>query len=282
ADDRLKLPHHQRVRMRAEHGSEEIVAVRDVGDPIAHRLVDGVLERLRSGVDASDRRAEQLHPEDVQRLALHVFGAHVDVTAQPEKRAHCRRRNAVLACPGLSDDAPLAHSLREESLTESVVDLVRARMCQILTLQNNAGAAERLADASGFVEGSRAAYVVREQLAQPRDERLVLSGGEVRGFQLRDWSDERLRHEPAPVDAVVSARVRVTFCERRRRRHGHNVARLSGSSRGSSSTVKRCRSLSWSLTPGDDSTPDDRSMAYGRTRSIASDTLETFSPPERM
>ena len=200
--------------MRAEHGAEQIVAVRDVGDPIAHRLVDGVLERLRSGVDASDRRPEQLHPEDVQRLALHVFGAHVDVTAQPEQRANRRRRNAVLAGAGLRDDPPLAHSLREQALTEGVVDLVRAGMCEILALEKNACAAERLTDTAGFVKRSRAADVVGQQLPQPRDERVVLSRGKVRGFQLRDWCDERLRHEAAAVDAVVSARVRITFCER--------------------------------------------------------------------
>ena len=172
------------------------------------------LSVFAAGVDASDRRAEQLHPKDVERLSLHVFGAHVDVTAQPEKRADCRRRDSVLACAGLGDDAPLAHSLREEPLTESVVDLVRACMCQVLALQKNACAAERLADPAGLVERSRAAHVVGEQLAQARDERVVLSGGEVRGFELRDRGHERLRHEPAAVDAVVSARVRITFCER--------------------------------------------------------------------
>ena len=45
ADHRLELAHHQRIRMRAEHRPEQVVAVGDVGDPVAHRLVDGVLQR---------------------------------------------------------------------------------------------------------------------------------------------------------------------------------------------------------------------------------------------
>ena len=52
ADDRLKLAHHQRIRMRPEHRAEQVVGVADVGDPVAHRLVDRVLQRAAAGVDA--------------------------------------------------------------------------------------------------------------------------------------------------------------------------------------------------------------------------------------
>ena len=81
-------------------------------DPVAHRLVDRVLQRAAAGVDARDLGAEQPHAEDVQRLALHVLGAHVDVALEAEQRAGRRRRDAVLPGAGLGDDAPLAHALR--------------------------------------------------------------------------------------------------------------------------------------------------------------------------
>ena len=147
-DDRLELADHQRVRMRAEHRSQEVVAVGDGRDPVAHRFVDGVLERPAAGVHSAHGRAEQLHPEDVERLPLHVFRAHVDVARQPEQRAGGGGRDAVLPCAGFRDDAPLAHPLREERLAERVVDLVRAGVREILALEKDARAAERSASAA--------------------------------------------------------------------------------------------------------------------------------------
>ncbi len=52
--------------MRAEHAAEQVVGCADVSDPVAHRLVDGVFERLRAGTDAADLRAEQPHTVDIQ------------------------------------------------------------------------------------------------------------------------------------------------------------------------------------------------------------------------
>ena len=43
-------------------------------------------------------------------------------------RTHRRRRHTVLASPRFSYDPPLPHSLRKESLSECIVDLVRAGM----------------------------------------------------------------------------------------------------------------------------------------------------------
>jgi hypothetical protein len=40
----------------------------------------------------------------------------------------------VLARPGLSDDARLAHSTRKQCLSHSVIDLVRAGVQKIFTL----------------------------------------------------------------------------------------------------------------------------------------------------
>src|SRR5467141_3320015 len=43
ADVGLKIANHRRVRMRAENGAEEIVSAADIGNPVAHGLVDGIL-----------------------------------------------------------------------------------------------------------------------------------------------------------------------------------------------------------------------------------------------
>ena len=114
---------------------------RDVGDPVAHRFVDRVLQRAAARVDAQHLGAEQPHAEDVQRLALHVLRAHVDVALEAEQRAGGRRRDAVLARAGLGDDPPLAHALGQQRLAERVVDLVRAGVGEVLALQEDARAA---------------------------------------------------------------------------------------------------------------------------------------------
>ena len=83
---------------------------RDIGDPVTHRLVDGIFERLTSGFNRDDGRAEQLHTRNVQRLPLGVFLPHVDDTFQPHQCRGCRRRDSVLPGTSLGDDARLAHA----------------------------------------------------------------------------------------------------------------------------------------------------------------------------
>jgi len=45
SDDRLEFADHQRIRMRAKRGAEEVMRVMRARDPVAHRFVDRVLQR---------------------------------------------------------------------------------------------------------------------------------------------------------------------------------------------------------------------------------------------
>ena len=45
ADDRLEVAHHLRIGMRPGGGADQVIGVVDIGDPVAQRLVHGVLER---------------------------------------------------------------------------------------------------------------------------------------------------------------------------------------------------------------------------------------------
>ena len=157
ADDAVEVAHHGGVGMRAEDAAEEVVGGADVGDPVAHGLVDGVLQGLRAGADAAHFRAEQAHAVDVQLLAAHVLFAHVDDAFHAEERADGGGGDAVLAGAGLGDDALLAHALREQPLAEAVVDLVRAGVEQVFALEVDLRAAEVLGEALGEVEGRGAA-----------------------------------------------------------------------------------------------------------------------------
>ena len=121
--------------MRTERAAEEIVSIIHVRYLIAQRLVDCILQGARAGIHSDHFSAEQLHSEYVERLPSDVFCAHVDDTTQSEQRANRRGCDAVLACSGLSDDATFAHSTRKQRLSDSVVDLVRARVQKIFALQ---------------------------------------------------------------------------------------------------------------------------------------------------
>src|SRR5213078_5215050 len=107
----------------------------DIRDPVADRLARRLLERLRPELDRPHLGAEQAHAFDVRRLPAHVFGAHVDDAVEAEPRANGRGCDAVLAGARLGDDATLAESSREHGLPERVVELVGARVEQVLALQ---------------------------------------------------------------------------------------------------------------------------------------------------
>src|SRR5262249_1101906 len=90
--------------------------------------------------DGVDPRAQQLHAKDVGLLALDVDGAHENLARQSEARAHGGDRDAMLAGAGLGDDSRLAHAPGELNLTEAVVDLVAARMIELVALEVDLGA----------------------------------------------------------------------------------------------------------------------------------------------
>ena len=135
ADDGLEIPHHHRERMGAVDRAEHIVGVRNVRDPVAHGLVDGVLERPAPRIHRANGRSEELHAKDVQGLARHVVGSHVDFAIETEHGRGGCRRNAVLAGAGLRDDAGLAHAFRQQHLGKGIVDLVGAGMVQVFPFE---------------------------------------------------------------------------------------------------------------------------------------------------
>jgi hypothetical protein len=101
--------------MRAGHGADDVEGVFDVGDPVAHRFVERVLQGLGTGFHRHHGRAQQLHAVDVLGLALDVLAAHVDHAFQAEARADGGGGDAVLAGAGFGDDARLAHALGQQA-----------------------------------------------------------------------------------------------------------------------------------------------------------------------
>ena len=177
----------------------------DVGDPVAHRLVHGVLEGGAARLDGHDLGAEQLHAGHVEGLTVGVDPAHVDAALETHEGGDRRRRHAVLAGSGLGDDAPLPHAPGQQALSEHVVDLVAAGVVEVLALEQDAGpAAVALAEVAGLADRGGTARVVDLQIGELGGEPgVVLRGLEGLG-QLLERGHERLRDEPAAERPVVA------------------------------------------------------------------------------
>ena len=174
ADHPLELADQHRERVRAGDRADQVVGVVDPGDPVAHRVVHRVLERLGAGLDGDHLGAEQPHPGHVERLPLGVDLAHVDRALEAEQGGRRRRGHPVLAGAGLGDHPGLAHPAGQQGLAEHVVDLVRAGVVEVLALEHDAWrrpacSAKRRAS----VIGTGPAGVVGQQAGQLGGERRI-------------------------------------------------------------------------------------------------------------
>src|SRR6185295_3835929 len=229
-----------------------------VRGPVAHGLVDRVLERARAAVHAAHLRAEEAHAADVGGLAGHVLRAHVDDALEAEERAHGGAGHAVLARARLRDHARLAHALHEQALAHRVVDLVRARVAEVLALEPEP-AAEPLGQAARLRERRGPAHEVAQVGREQRAETGVAPRVRVGHLQLAQRLHEDLGHVAPAVGPEVPARVR--------------------SHRRPLTASTNARTLAASFLPGADSTPLETSTASGRTVAIASPTFSGVKPP---
>ncbi len=99
-------------------------------------------QRAAAGFHANHFGAKQTHAKNIQLLALHVFGAHVDRARKSQPCRDGRSRHSVLARSRFRDDAFFAHPRGQQALTECVVYFVRASVQQIFALDVNARAAQ--------------------------------------------------------------------------------------------------------------------------------------------
>ncbi len=206
--DALEVAHDHRERVRAGRGAETVVRAVCVGDPVAQRLVDRVLQSGRTRFDGDDLGAEQTHPGDVEGLPGGVDRTHVDDALEPEQGTRGRRRDAVLAGAGLGDDARLAHALGEQHLPQHVVDLVRSGVVQVFPLEQDARAAGVLTQPGRFEDRGRTAGVVALQPVEFVEEVVVRASLLVLRGDLLDHRHERLGYVPTAVDPPVATRVR--------------------------------------------------------------------------
>ena len=234
ADAPLEVAHHRRVRMRAHRRAQHVVGGRDVGDPVAHRLVDGVLERRGAGRDRADLGTQRAHPQHVGCLAPDVLLAHVHDARQAEQGAGRGGRHAVLAGTRLRDDPGLAEAPREQRLAERVVDLVGTRVGEVLALEVQPdrarqrgraarGQARRLGTAAAASRSARYSAVGRPakcgRAGRPAPPRTRVVADRHPGLlQLHQRGHERLGHVAATEVALHAPATRAVGLEQAR--HG--------------------------------------------------------------
>mmetsp|Transcript_11093 Transcript_11093/g.41436 ORF Transcript_11093/g.41436 Transcript_11093/m.41436 type:complete len:311 (-) Transcript_11093:262-1194(-) len=205
--------------MRPNRRADEIVRVAHVGHPVPHGLVDGVLQGGTAAFDGNDLRTKLLHPEDIQALAIAVHGAHVDGEIQVEQSADAGAGHAVLPGARLRDDALLPQTLRQKGLAHGVVDLVRARVRELLPLEPDPRTAAFLRQALGQVQRRRAADELPAVEVNLLLEGRVLHGLLVRRLELHVGAQEGLGDVASAKVAKVGVAVgrkglRVGFAER--------------------------------------------------------------------
>ncbi len=200
--------------VRARDGAEQVVRVLDVGDPVAQGFVDGVLQDLVAKGHLDHFGAEHTHAGHVEGLTAGVDLAHVDAALEAEHGAHGGGGHAVLAGAGLGDHAGLAHALDEQGLAERVVDLVRAGVVQVLTLEEDTGVEtgllfDKCGEARGFGQRARAAHVTLLERHEFLVEFGVGLGLRVHALKLVEGGDEGLGHiaatELAPIRSLMFA-----------------------------------------------------------------------------
>lgn len=109
-------------------------------------------------------------------LALNVHLAHADCALEAHERRARGRGHAVLARTGFGNNPLFAHPLGQQALTQGIVDLVRAQVVQILSLEPDLSSAQPFAEVRAMENRTRPARVMHKKIFQ-----LPLKGGVLKG-----------------------------------------------------------------------------------------------------
>src|SRR2546428_13966952 len=156
---------------------------------------------------------DRLHPLHVQFLSVHVLAPYVDFSAQPSSCTSHGSSNPMLSRASFSNDPPLPHFLSKESLAESIVDLVRATMQEILSLQVDSSPSNVASQIGSKVQWRRSAG----ETVQPARQ-LLLEGGVVGEpvvclLKCSQWLHQGLRDILPPVfSELARPRTCSRFC----------------------------------------------------------------------
>ena len=115
----------------------------------------------------------------------------------------------MLAGPGFGDDARLAHVLRQEHLAEGVVDLVRARVGQVLAFEVHLCPAKVFRQAFREIQGRWSADVIPAVSVQCFLKDGVVGRRPKRFLEFFQGVHKRLGNVFSAVRAITPPRVRI-------------------------------------------------------------------------
>jgi len=148
--------------MRPGDGANDVEGIFDIGDPVAHGLVERIFEGLGAAFDRHHGGTQEFHAVDVGRLPLDVLAAHVNHAFESEARRHGGGGYTVLAGAGLGDHPRLAHAAGQQGLAHRIVHLVRAGVVEVFALEVDLRPALDRRQALGMVNRARPAHIVLE------------------------------------------------------------------------------------------------------------------------
>ena len=128
--------------MRSHDRSQTIMRVIDSGGPLPHRLGYRILQGCCTGCNRNDLCSEQPHAIDIECLTLRILLAHEYNTFHIQECCCRRRCNSMLTGSGLRDQTGLTHFLRQECLSQDIIDLMGSSMIQVFSLQVNLRSAQ--------------------------------------------------------------------------------------------------------------------------------------------
>mmetsp|Transcript_14468 Transcript_14468/g.31799 ORF Transcript_14468/g.31799 Transcript_14468/m.31799 type:complete len:665 (+) Transcript_14468:311-2305(+) len=138
----------------SDGGADEVVGGADIGDPVAHGLVDGVFKSPLAGLDGYDLGSQGVHAEDVELLTFAVHRTHVDGAVQSEHGTDGGGGNSMLSRSSFGNDSGFPDALGQEGLSDGIVNFMSTGVCKILTFEPNGSSARQFGETLGNVERS--------------------------------------------------------------------------------------------------------------------------------
>ena len=182
-----------------------------VGDavrPLTHGFAHRILQSRGTRGHGNHLGAEQSHSIDVERLTLGILLAHENDALHAHQSSGSRGRDTVLTCTSLGNQADLAHLFGQQRLTENVVDFVRTRVIEILSLEINLRSAKILCHLLGIIEPRRSSRIVVEQVGQLAVEVGIVFVVVIGFLQLNYGVHQGFGNVLSPVYAEPSIRIR--------------------------------------------------------------------------
>ena len=184
----------------------------NIRHPVAHSLVDGILQRAAARIHTHHLCAQQPHAKHIQPLPLHIFGAHVHPAGKPQQRRDRGGGDAVLARARFRDHALFAHPHGEQPLAQAIVDLVRTSVQQILSLDVDARAAALFGEPRSELQRRRPPGEIVQQLPEPRVKFRIRAGFGVSALEFFERRHQRFGDVTPAIRPVAPSCVRHNLC----------------------------------------------------------------------